>query len=108
MTIGAGKLFGTSRTYSTEQYMGRHFVDTAKSFVYYPYLKKARSAAAHYVHGNVVRQVDGIFTAQLNCPLTSTALPLKSQSATVGRRSSGAMAEFLSATARTRAGSATC
>ena len=28
--------------------MERHFVDTAKGFVYYPYLKKARSAPAHY------------------------------------------------------------
>ncbi len=55
--------------------MERHFVDTAKGFVYYPYLKKARSA--HYVHGTVVRQVDGIFIAQLNCPCTSTVLPLK-------------------------------
>ena len=45
--------------------MERHFVDTAKGFVYYPYLKKARSAPAHYVHGTVARQVDGIFIAQL-------------------------------------------
>ncbi len=58
--------------------MERHFVDTAKAFVFYPYLKKARSAPAPYVHGTVVRQVDGIFTAQLNCPHTSTVLPLKS------------------------------
>jgi hypothetical protein len=46
-------------------------------FVYYPYLKKARSAPAHYVHATVARQVDGIFIAQLNCPRTSTVLPLK-------------------------------
>jgi hypothetical protein len=57
--------------------MGRHFVDTAKGFVYYPYLKKARSAPARYIHGTAVRQVDGIFIAQLNCPRTSRALPLK-------------------------------
>ena len=31
----------------------RHFVDTAKAFVYYPYLKKARSAPAPYVLGTV-------------------------------------------------------
>ena len=37
---------------------------------YYPYLKKARSAPAHSVHGTVARQVDGIFIAQLNCPRT--------------------------------------
>jgi len=57
--------------------MERHFADTAKAFVYYPYLKKARSAPAHYVHGTAGRQVDGIFIAQLNCPRTSTVLPLK-------------------------------
>ena len=39
-----------------------------KAFVYCPYLKKARSAPPHYVHATVVRQVDGIFIAQLNCP----------------------------------------
>src|SRR6266705_3026594 len=56
---------------------GAAFRRTARGFVYYPYLKKARSAPARYVHGNVVRQVDGIFIAQLNCPRTSTAWPLK-------------------------------
>ena len=30
--------------------MERHFVDTAKAFAYYPYLKKARSALVPYVH----------------------------------------------------------
>ena len=58
--------------------MERHFVDTVKAFVYYPYLKKVRSAAAHYVHGTAARQVDGIFIAQLKCPRASTVLPLKS------------------------------
>ena len=58
--------------------MERHFVDTAKGFVYYRYLKKARSTPAPYVRGTVARQVDGIFIAQLNCPHTSTVLPLKS------------------------------
>ena len=57
--------------------MERHFVDTAKAFVYYRYLKKARSVAAPYVHGTVARQVDGIFIAQLNCPRTSTAIALE-------------------------------
>jgi len=57
--------------------MERHFVDTAKGFAYYPSLKKARSAPALYVHGTAVRQVDGIFIAQLNCPRISTVLPLK-------------------------------
>src|ERR1700736_4658925 len=33
-----------------------------------PYLKKARSAPARYVHGSAARQVDGIFIVQLNCP----------------------------------------
>ena len=58
--------------------MELHFVGTANVFVYYPYLKKARSAPAHYVHGSVARPVDGIFIVQLNCPRTSTVLPWKS------------------------------
>ena len=57
--------------------MELHFVGTANVFVYYPYLKKARSALAHYVHGSVARPVDGIFIVQLNCPRTSMLLPLK-------------------------------
>ena len=57
--------------------MELHFVGTANVFVYYPYLKKARSAPAHYVHGSVARPVDGIFIVQLNCPRTSMLLPLK-------------------------------
>ena len=57
--------------------MERHFVDTAKAFVYYQYLKKARSAPAHYVvYGTAGRQVDGTFIAQLNCPRTSTNLAI--------------------------------
>ncbi len=43
----------------------------------------------------VVRQIDGIFIAQLKCPRTSTVLPLKTQSATVGRRSSGGYGRIL-------------
>src|SRR5256885_10288027 len=31
--------------------MDLHFVGTANVFVYYPYLKKARSVPARYVHG---------------------------------------------------------
>ena len=57
--------------------MDRHFVATANVFVYCPYLKKSRSAPAHYVHGNAARQVDGIFIVQSNCPRTSMPLPLK-------------------------------
>ncbi len=57
--------------------MELHFVDTANVFVYYPYLKKARSAPAHYVHGTVARQVDGIFIVRLNCRRTSMVLSLK-------------------------------
>ena len=41
----------------------------------YPYLKKAGSALADYVHGSVARQVDGIFIVQSNCPRTSMPLP---------------------------------
>jgi hypothetical protein len=48
--------------------MERHFVDTVKAFVYYPYLKKARSAAAHYVHGTAAPQADGIFIARFELP----------------------------------------
>ena len=57
--------------------MDLHFVGTANVFVYYPYLKKARFAPAHYGHGSVARQVDGIFIVQLNCPHISTVLPWK-------------------------------
>jgi hypothetical protein len=35
--------------------MELHFAGTANVFVYYPYLKKARSAPARYVHGSVAR-----------------------------------------------------
>ena len=58
--------------------MALHFVVTANAFVYYPSLKKARSAPVHYVHASVARAVDGIFILQLNCPYTSMPLPLKS------------------------------
>ena len=57
--------------------MERHFVDTAEDFVYYPYLKKAKTGAAHYVHGTAARQADGIFIVQLKCPCISTVFPLK-------------------------------
>ena len=57
--------------------MELHFVGTANVFVYYPYLKKARSAPAHYVHGSVARPVDGIFIVQSNCPRISMLLPSK-------------------------------
>ena len=57
--------------------MDLHFVGTANVFVYYPSLKKARSAPAHCVHGSVARPVDGIFIVQLNCPRTSMLLPLE-------------------------------
>ena len=33
--------------------MELHFVDLANVFVYYPYLKRAKFALAHYVHGSV-------------------------------------------------------
>ncbi len=58
--------------------MELHFVGTANVCVYCPYLKKARSALAHYVHGNVARPVDGIFIVQLNCPRTLMAVALES------------------------------
>jgi hypothetical protein len=57
--------------------MDLHFVGTANVFVYYPYLKKARSALAPYVHGSAARPVDGIFIVQLNCRRISMLLPLK-------------------------------
>ena len=43
----------------------------------YQYLKEARSTPARYVHGSVVRPVDGIFIVQLNCPRTAMLWPLK-------------------------------
>ena len=57
--------------------MELHLVDLANVFVYYPYLKRAKFALAHYVHGSVARHVDGIFIVRLNCPHTSMPLPLK-------------------------------
>lgn len=58
--------------------MDLHFVGTANVFAYYPYWKKARFAPADYVQGGAARQqVDGIFTAQSNCPRTSMPLPSK-------------------------------
>ena len=58
--------------------MDLHFVGTANVFVYYPYLKKARSAPTDYPHGSVAgQQVDGIFIVQSNCPRTSMLLPSK-------------------------------
>ena len=43
--------------------MDLHFVVTANAFACYPYLRKASCALAHYVNGNVARQVDGISIA---------------------------------------------
>ena len=58
--------------------MELHFAATANVFVCYPFLKKAKSVLPHYVHGSLVRPVDGTFIAQLNyrptlMPLTSNA-----------------------------------
>ena len=57
--------------------MELHFVATANVCAYYLYLKKARSALAHYLLGSVARAVDGIFIVQLNCPRTLMLLLLK-------------------------------
>ena len=62
--------------------MDLHFVGTANVFVCYPYLKKARFALAHYVHGSVSRPVDGIFIVQSNCPRTSMLLSSKIKNST--------------------------
>ena len=43
--------------------MDLHFVGTANVFVYYPYLKKARSAPARYVHGSAARELPSHFDA---------------------------------------------
>jgi hypothetical protein len=40
---------------------GAAFRRTANVFVYYPCLRKARSARPRYVHGSVARRADGIF-----------------------------------------------
>jgi hypothetical protein len=57
--------------------MELHFVGTANVFVCYRYLKKARSALAHCVHGNVAPPVDGIFIVRLSCLRTLMLLLLK-------------------------------
>ena len=54
--------------------MELRFVGTANIFVYYPYLKEARCAVAHYVHESAERSVDRIFIVRLNCPHTSMLL----------------------------------
>ena len=58
--------------------MALHFVDMANVFVYYPYLKKARSAPARYGHASVAPQVDGTFIVPLNCRRISMLLSSKS------------------------------
>jgi hypothetical protein len=57
--------------------MDLDFVGTANVFVYYPYLKRAKSAPARYVHGSAARQVDGVFIVKLNCPPAPMPLLLK-------------------------------
>ncbi len=57
--------------------MEPHFVGMANVFVYCLFLKKAKSAPAHYVRGSEACPVDGIFIVPLNCPHTSMLLPLK-------------------------------
>ena len=57
--------------------MELHFVDTENVFVYYPYLKEARSAPARYVHGSVARPVDGIFIAAIELPSHLDAVALE-------------------------------
>jgi hypothetical protein len=91
-----------------KQYMELHFVDMANVFVYCPYLKRARSAPAHYVRGNVAHPVGGISIVRLSCPCTSMLLPLKSYFAAVGQRSRGRAAAFSFAMVRIRVGSNTC
>jgi hypothetical protein len=54
--------------------MELHFAGTANVFVYYPSLRKVRSARARYVHGSVARRADGIFIVQLNCRRISMLL----------------------------------
>ena len=58
--------------------MELHFVGIANAFVFCRYLKKARSAPAHYVCGSVMGSVDGIFIVQLNCHRISTLFLSKS------------------------------
>jgi len=58
--------------------MELHFVGTANGCVYYLYLKKARSAPAHYVHGSVARPVDGIFIGAIELPSHFDAVALES------------------------------
>ena len=57
--------------------MELHFVGTENVFECCPSLKEAKSMAARYVHGSVVRPVDGIFIAPLNCLCTAMLSPLK-------------------------------
>ena len=57
--------------------MELHFVVTANVFGYCLFLKKARSALAHYVRGNVALPGDGTSIVRLNCPLHFDAVTLE-------------------------------
>jgi hypothetical protein len=86
--------------------MDLHAVGTANVFVYYRYLKKARSAPARYGHGSVARQVDGIFVVQL--PSHYDAVALEKLICDCWAKVQWGHDKFLSATVRTRVGSTTC
>ena len=77
MTSSLRPIARTLRAVSTELYMDLHFLGTANVFAYYPYLKKARSAPARYVHGSAARQVDGIFIVQFELPSHFDAITLE-------------------------------
>jgi hypothetical protein len=49
----------------------------ANVFVCYPFLKKAKLAPVHYVHGSVAHPVDGIFIARLKRRSTLMVLASK-------------------------------
>ena len=57
--------------------MDLRFVGMANVFVYWPCLRKAKSAPARCVHGSVARPVAGISIVQLNCPRTSMLFGLE-------------------------------
>jgi hypothetical protein len=93
---------------SVRRRMDLHAVGTANVFVYYRYLKKARSAPARYGHGSAARQVDGIFIVQLNCPRTTMLLPFEKLTCDCWAKVQWGHDKFLSATVRTRVGPTTC
>jgi hypothetical protein len=95
-------------SYSTEQYMERHFVDTAKAFVYYPYLKKGEVRARGLRSWDRGTSGRWHIHCAIELPLHSDGIALENLICDCCEKVEWVMVQFLSATVRTRVGSTTC